>query len=277
MSIGTFGPITFEVSREKTRTFDEFNRKTSAKFEQHDIIGQKAKLEFISPGLDEISFQVIFSAFHGLNPLNETKQLRSIVQNGEFYSLIIGGKSLGFFVIENISEAWKYVDNKGNVLYIAVNVNLKEYYMDPEEAEKYETADTAALQAEKADTVAAEVEAQAQQTGLSAQDIADITSTVVNCVRDPSLAIDGLQSILTATQTLQSGSFTSAASDSYIRMGLDTADLTNRALKDPKGTVLDVINTLGNSTAVNKPELAKSIYGARSAGTILLMAEQLKG
>jgi phage protein U len=127
LSIGTFGPVTFEVSTQKTRTFDDFNRKTSAKFEQHDIIGIKPKLEFVAPGLDEISFQVIFSAFHGLNPLNEANQLRSIVQKGEYHSLVIGGKVLGNFVIENISEAWKYVDGRGNVLYIAVDVSLKEY------------------------------------------------------------------------------------------------------------------------------------------------------
>ena len=132
MAIGTFGPVTFEVSAEKTRTFDEFSRKTAAKFEEHAIIGQKAKMEFISPGLDEISFQVIFSAFHGLNPINEVKQLREIVQTGEYHSLIIGGETLGNFVIDNISEAWKYVDNKGNVLHIAVDVSLKEYYVEPD-------------------------------------------------------------------------------------------------------------------------------------------------
>ena len=125
--IGTFGLVTFEVSAEKTRTFDDFKRKTSAKFEQHDIVGLKAKLEFVAPGLDEISFQVVLSAFTGISPLKEADQLREIVQKGEYNALVIGGKVLGNFVIDSMSEAWKYVDNQGNVLHIAVDVSLKEY------------------------------------------------------------------------------------------------------------------------------------------------------
>ena len=62
MSIGTFGPLTFETSEKKVRTFDAFKRKTGAKFEEHTIIGLKPKLEFTAPGLDDISFQVVFSA-----------------------------------------------------------------------------------------------------------------------------------------------------------------------------------------------------------------------
>ena len=127
MSIGTFGPITFEVSATKTRTFTEFSRQTTAKFEEHAIIGMKPKLEFVAPGLDEISFQVIFSAYHGLNPLKETGQLREITQQGDAHPLIIGGKTLGNFVIESPSEAWRHIDNRGNVLQIAVNVSMKEY------------------------------------------------------------------------------------------------------------------------------------------------------
>lgn len=115
------------MSAKKIRTFDDFKRKTSAKFAEHEIVGLKSKLEFVAPGLDEISFQVIFSAFHGLNPLKETDQLREIVQKGEYNALVIGGKVLGNFIIDSISESWKHVDNLGNVLYIAVDLSLKEY------------------------------------------------------------------------------------------------------------------------------------------------------
>lgn len=274
MAIGTFGPVTFEVSAEKTRTFDEFSRKTAAKFEEHAIIGQKAKLEFISPGLDEISFQVVFSAFHGLNPLQEVKQLREIVQTGAYHPLIIGGETLGNFVMENISEAWKYVDNQGYVLYIAVDVSLKEYYVEPDPNAKPVT-DTAAVQEVKTEKVAAAIETPAVQTGLSVQNIADLAAVAVSAVHDPSLAINGLESILTATQDLQKSNASAAATASYVRMGLDVATLAVSASSDPLGTALDVLDTLGNTTA-DKPAAAKAIYGAKAAGTVLLVAQKVK-
>lgn len=275
MAIGTFGPVTFEVSAEKTRTFDEFSRKAAAKFEEHAIIGQKAKLEFISPGLDEISFQVVFSAFHGLNPLNEAKQLREIVQAGEYHPLIIGGETLGKFAIESISESWKYVDNQGYVLYIAADVSLKEYYIEPDPNAQAESADTAAVQEEKAEKVAAAVEEPAKKTGLTVRQIADMAAIAVNCVKDPALAITGIESILTATQDLQAGNASAAATASYIRMGLDVANLAVSAQNNPMDTAITVLDTLGN-TAADKPAAAKSIYGAKAAGTVLLIAQQVK-
>lgn len=277
MAIGTFGSVTFEVSTEKTRTFAEFSRKTSAKFEEHAIISQKAKLEFISPGLDEISFQVVFSAFHGLNPLQEVNQIREIVQTGEYHPLLIGGKVIGIFIIETLSEAWKYVDNHGLVLHIAVDLTLKEYFLDEAEKRRItETAEAAAVQAEKAEQVAAATAAQAQQTGLSLQNISDLASMAINGVRDPSLAISGVEAILSATTALQGGSVSSAATASYTRLGLDVADLAMNSRMDPLGTAMEVLERVGNNTAVDKPATAKAIYGARAAGTVLQMARRVK-
>ncbi|WP_319403139.1 phage tail protein [uncultured Anaeromusa sp.] len=127
MSIGTFGELTFEVSDSKVRTIDEFKRKTAAKFEEHAILGLKPKLEFIAPGLAEISFQVVFSALLGTSPLKEIEQLKETMQKGEYQSLVIGGKVLGDFVIESMAESWKHIDNKGNLLHAAVDLSLKEY------------------------------------------------------------------------------------------------------------------------------------------------------
>lgn len=275
MPIGTFGPLTFEVSIIRTRTFDDFKRSLSAKFEEHAIIGQKAKLEFISPGLDSISFQVIFSAFHGLNPLNEAKQLREIVQAGEYYPLIIGDEMLGNFVVESASESWNYVDNRGLVMYIAMDVSLKEYYIEPDPNAKAETTDTAAVQEEKAGKVSVAVETQAKATGLSISQIADMAAVAVNSVRDPSLAITGVESILTATQNLQTGNVSTAANVSYVRMGLDVTNLAVSAKNNPMSTAITMLDTLGN-TAADKPAAAKAIYGAKAAGTVLLIAQRVK-
>lgn len=276
MSIGTFGSIIFEVSAEKTRTFDEFKRKTAAKFEQHDIIGQKPKLEFIAPGLDEISFQIIFSAYQGINPLNEVNQLREIVTKGEYNSLVIGGKVLGNFVIESASEAWKYVDNLGNVFYIAADVSLKEYSVDADPNAKPTISSPVAVE-QKVEQVKKKVEVQAKSTGFSAQNISDMAAVVINGVHDPTLAVSSMSSILTATQNLQTGSSPTAANSAYLNIGMDLASLGSQSRSDPMGAMLNVLATISQNESNDKPTMIKNIYGAKAAGSILLVAQQLKG
>jgi phage protein U len=276
VSIGTFGSITFEVSTEKTRTFDDFKRKTAVKFEQHDIIGLKAKLEFISPGLDEISFQVVFSAYHGLKPLNEANQLREIVTKGEYNSLVIGGKALGNFVVESMNEAWKYIDNQGNVFYIAIDVSLKEYYIDSNSAEKPVLASTV-TEEKKVEKVTRKVEKQAKETGLSTQNIADLAAIAVNGVRDPSLATASISSILTATQGLQGGNPDGQAKNAYVSLGLDVTSLVTQSVTDPMSTAMNVLTRISETETTDKMAAAKGIYGAKAAGSVLLIAQKLKG
>lgn len=276
MSIGTFGPITFEISAEKTRTFDDFKRKTAAKFEQHDIIGLKPKLEFIAPGLDEISFQVILSAYHGLNPLKEANLLREMVTKGEANTLVIGGEVLGSYIIENINEAWKYIDNQGNVFYIAVDVSLKEYYVASDTGTK-PVSTAAAAEEQKKEQVTKQVEVQAKNTGFSAQNIADLVTVAVNGVRDPSLAATSISSILTATQSLQDSSVDSPAQNAYGSLGLDVAGLVTQSNTDPMTTAIHVLARISETDTADKMAAAKGIYGAKAAGSVLLVAQRLKG
>lgn len=44
---------------------------------------------------------------------------------GESYSLYIGNKNMGKFVIESMSISYKEIDNKGNILKITAGINLK--------------------------------------------------------------------------------------------------------------------------------------------------------
>ena len=165
MSIGTFGPLTFETSEKRIRTFDAFKRKTQSKWEDHNIIGLKAKTEFIAPGLDEISFQVVFSAYLGISPVKEIDSLREIDQKGEYHPLIIGGKTLGKFVITSVAEAWNRVDNQGNLLTAAVDLNLKEYIESSSKAGGVTTTVSAATTAAKATSLASKITSQAKGVG----------------------------------------------------------------------------------------------------------------
>ena len=202
MSIGTFGPLTFETSERRIRTFDAFKRKTGAKFEEHAIIGLKPKLEFTAPGLDDISFQVVFSAYLGLNPAKEIDSLREIVQKGEYHPLIIGGKTLGKFVIESVAEAWNHVDNKGNLLDAAVDISLKEYIESASKSGAVSTVSAAATAA-KASALASKITSQAKGIGLSPAAISGLAKTAISAVKDPVSALAGASGILGNIKGLQ--------------------------------------------------------------------------
>lgn len=127
--IGSFGDIIFEVSADKIRTFDGFSRESSDRWTNHEIIGQKPLSEFVSPGLDKISFTMRLDAQHGVNPRAEMEKLLEMSRKGEVAELIVGGKPLGVdkWKITGLSQKWNTVDNRGNLLAAELDVTLEEY------------------------------------------------------------------------------------------------------------------------------------------------------
>ena len=290
MSIGTFGPLTFETSERRIRTFDAFKRKTGAKFEEHAIIGLKPKLEFTAPGLDDISFQVVFSAYLGLNPAKEIDSLREIVQKGEYHPLIIGGKTLGKFVIESVSEAWNHVDNKGNLLDAAVDISLKEYIESASKSGAVSTV-SASTTAAKTSALASKITSQAKGIGLSPAAISGLAKTAIAAIKDPVSAlagasgilgnIKGLQNVSTYLGTVKNKDYTGAVSsimggkaESYQLLGLNVRDIVALAKADPQTaitTILTKVSTGGESTYT----AAKDLFGDQAAAPAMLLSKRV--
>jgi len=288
MSIGTFGPLTFETSEKRTRTFDAFKRKTGAKFEEHAIIGLKPKLEFTAPGMDDISFQVVFSAYLGLNPAKEINSLREIIQKGEYHPLIIGGKTLGKFVIESMSEAWNHVDNKGNLLDAAVDISLKEYIESANKSGAVSTVSAAATAA-KASALASKITSQAKGIGLSPAAISGLAKTAIAAIKDPVSALSGVSGILGNIKGLQkvsnylgavknkdySGAVSSimgGKSESYQLLGLNVRDIVALAKADPQTaitTILTKVSTGGEPAYT----AAKDLFGDQAAAPAMLLSK----
>ena len=290
MSIGTFGPLTFETSEKRIRTFDAFKRKTGAKFEEHAIIGLKPKLEFTAPGRDDISFQVVFSAYLGLNPAKEIDSLREIVQKGEYHPLIIGGKTLGKFVIESVAEAWNHVDNKGNLLDAAVDISLKEYIESASKSGAVSTVSAAATAA-KASALASKITSQAKGIRLSPAAISGLAKTAISAIKDPVSAlagasgilgnIKGLQNVSTYLGTVKNKDYSGAVSsimggksESYQLLGLNVRDIVALAKADPQTaitTILTKVSTGGEPVYT----AAKDLFGDKAAAPAMLLSKRV--
>lgn len=127
--IGSYGDVIFEVSPKKILTFNELEMKSSAKWEEHSIHRNKAKLEFDGPGLIDLSYSLLLRAEHGTNPMKEIAKLERMKNKGEAHLFILGQKPIApnKFVIIDSTAGLKNIDQKGNVLSAEVTLSLKEY------------------------------------------------------------------------------------------------------------------------------------------------------
>lgn len=128
-TIGTLGDIVFSVSRSKVSTFDGMKWDSSAKYATHDRHLKDVLLEYTGTDADKISFSMYFSAFLGINPIEEITKLLKAERSGQVMRLVIGSRVYGKnkWVIDKTSKDLERFDNKGNLLIAKVNVSLIAY------------------------------------------------------------------------------------------------------------------------------------------------------
>jgi phage protein U len=130
MQIGSFGEdLIFETSDKRILTFNDFNRGASSRWEEHAVIGQKPRGEFIGPELQTVTFTIKLNAALGVVPQEEIDKLIKIVESGTADYLVIGGLPLGDdrWIILSISEARNRVLNSGELYSATLDVAMKEY------------------------------------------------------------------------------------------------------------------------------------------------------
>ena len=127
--IGTWGDITFAVSRNQIKTFDGLKWDSGAKYSTHDRHLKEPLLEFTGTDVESMTFTMFFSAFLGVNPIAEVSKLLKAMRRGEVHRLVIGPKADGTnkWVITKLSNSLPRYDNRGNLLVAKVSVTMKSY------------------------------------------------------------------------------------------------------------------------------------------------------
>jgi phage protein U len=127
VSIAVLGPVTFEVSSDKVRTWHEARRNGEARWVAHQVYAGKPVQEFLGPGLDLLNLTVRFDADRGLVPRDELRQLRKQRDTGAVLQFTIGGALVGDFIVRNLSEDLHRFSSKGVLLTAIVELSLEEY------------------------------------------------------------------------------------------------------------------------------------------------------
>ena len=127
--IGTWGDITFAVSRNQIKTFDGLKWDSGAKYSTHDRHLKEPLLEFTGTDVESMTFTMFFSAFLGVNPIAEVSKMLKATRRGEVHRLVIGPKAYGTnkWVITKLSNSLNRYDNRGNLLVAKVSVTMKSY------------------------------------------------------------------------------------------------------------------------------------------------------
>lgn len=127
--LGSWGDLVFSVSEKQIKTFDNMKRSESARWAKHDIHGKKSKPEFLGEDLGKVTFDMLFSAQLGVNPMKEIDKLIIAERKGEAHMLIVGTKRFGLhkYYIASINSDLNQFDNRGLLLSAKVNLTMEEY------------------------------------------------------------------------------------------------------------------------------------------------------
>ena len=129
MKVGCLGEIVFSVSDNLVQTLNNAQWSGSARYATHQRHLKDALTEFCGLEPDTFSFDMVLSAFLGVNPQTEINKIWQYERSGEALSLVIGNKAYGKYRWNILSHKTKmqHYDKEGNLLHATVSINLQEY------------------------------------------------------------------------------------------------------------------------------------------------------
>lgn len=125
--IMSYGKITFKVTEDEIKIFNDFQITRKARYVAHERINSKPLLQFMGLEADSISFNMQLVQDITGNVSDDLKALQDMFKKAEVHPLFLGQKKIGSFVIESMSEAYSMMDNLGNLEIVNVSLSLKEY------------------------------------------------------------------------------------------------------------------------------------------------------
>ena len=108
MEIGSYGDITFEITKENFLTIKNMTREKKSKWEEHAILNDLSFLEFRGRELNTITFDMQLIDSLGSDITGTLTKLNNILEDGENHYLSIGGNTIGEFpfILDSISEVF---------------------------------------------------------------------------------------------------------------------------------------------------------------------------
>lgn len=117
------GDIEFEL----ITYFSGLNESNTFNYAQHERINNKPILQYLGQDLQEQDIKLNFHASFCV-PEDELKKLKNVAKKGEPLKFIKGnGEYVGVFFITEIVSATEQTSDEGDIIYIQVDLKLREY------------------------------------------------------------------------------------------------------------------------------------------------------
>ena len=132
MSVGYLGvgdlskDVVFNVDNKVIETFTNMKVTKQATYTTHKIHGYKAIPEMTGIEAGTITFDIVLSAFLGVNPQKELDKLEAFMNAGTVCNLVMGNKLFGRWVIKQMPYNVDYTYKEGEGTQATVTVSLIE-------------------------------------------------------------------------------------------------------------------------------------------------------
>ena len=129
MRIGMLGDIVFEVSDETVMTLKSMNWSGSARHATHHRLLTNAKTEFVGIDPDKMKFDIVLSAYLGVNPQTVITKIFQYERAGTPLPLVVGRKAYGKYrwTIQQHQTKAQFFDGEGDMTHCTVSLSLLEY------------------------------------------------------------------------------------------------------------------------------------------------------
>lgn len=129
MQIGCLGDIAFKVSADMVRTISNVTWSGSANYNTHARHLTDSLTEFTGIAPDEMTFDIVLSAFLGVDPMTDLVKIWEYERKGQALSLVIGSKAYGKYrwVIKSHKITMQTFSGSGDLMAATVSISLLEY------------------------------------------------------------------------------------------------------------------------------------------------------
>ncbi len=127
MTVGNYGSAVFQVSSNKVLTWSECSITRRSGWQEMDILCAKDKLQWNGTKLASVRLTVQLNASFLADVSGELDRFAKMLVQPQAYTLVLGGRHLGKYVLEEANETITTTDRAGNPTAATLQLSLKEY------------------------------------------------------------------------------------------------------------------------------------------------------
>lgn len=127
--VGSFMGRVFTVSSRKIFTPSNLKGSAGSNWVSHDIIGRKARSQWVGPKLKSYTMDILLRAQDGVSPRSTLDFFQRMAESQQVDWFVIGGRPISDnpFRLVSVSDEWDAVLNGGALIECKVSLTIEEY------------------------------------------------------------------------------------------------------------------------------------------------------